>query len=329
MPTQNRRHFLTSLAAGLAVTGPGLVLAQDYPSKPVRMLVGFAPGGPTDILARIVGTALSKTLGQSVIVDNRPGVAGALAAQTLAKSEANGYTVMFMGDGQLTLMPQLTANAGYVTLRDIAVIRTMAGQSNVMLVNKASGITDLSSLIRKAKEKPGAISFGSAGNGTPSHLVGALLENAAGIEMLHVPYKGAGPAMTDFLGGRLDVMFVGMPVATQYAQNDRVSLLAVTGAHRVARLPTVPTFAELGIKGLGAETDVWWALGVPAGTPAPVRARLDAALKAAMEDPQLKQSFMTQGVDRLDADAAATVRRIQEDHARWAQLIKAGKITNE
>lgn len=329
MSAPNRRHFLATLAAGLSAGGHGLAFGQDFPTKPLRMLVGFAPGGPTDILARIVATAFSKALGQSIVVDNRPGAAGALAAQALAKSEANGYTVMFAGDGQLTLLPQLSANAGYVTQRDIAPVRTVAGQSNVLLVNKASGLKDLPALIRQAKARPGTISFGSAGNGTPSHLVGALLENAAGIELLHVPYKGAGPAMTDFLGGRLDLMFVGMPVATQYAQNDKLIPVAVTGAQRAARLPSVPTFTELGIKGLGEETDVWWAVAVPAATPAPVRARLDAALKTAMEDPQLKQSFVVQGVDRLDRDAAGTARRIETDHARWAQLIKAGKISNE
>ncbi|MGB3070773.1 MAG: tripartite tricarboxylate transporter substrate binding protein [Ottowia sp.] len=329
MPESNRRHFLGSLAASLSFGSHGLAFAQDYPAKPLRMLVGFAPGGPTDILARIVAAALAKTLGQSVVVDNRPGAAGALAAQVLAKSDANGYTVMFAGDGQLTLLPQLSANAGYVTQRDIAPVRTVAGQSNVLLVNKASGLTDLPTLIRQARSRPGKISFGSAGNGTPTHLVGALLENAAGIELLHVPYKGAGPAMTDFLGGRLDLMFVGMPVATQYVQNDKLALLAVTGAQRAVRLPSVPTFTELGIKGLGEETDVWWAVTVPAGTPAPVRARLDAALKTAMDDPQLRQAFTTQGVDRLDRDAAATLQRIDADHARWAQLIKAGKISNE
>lgn len=329
MNPQYRRHFLATLGAGLCSLVPGLALAQEFPHKPLRMLVGFAPGGPTDILARIVATALSKALGQSVLVDNRPGAAGALAAQTLAKSEADGYTVMFAGDGQLTLLPQLSANAGYRTLRDFATIRTVAGQSNVLLVNKATGLSDLQAVIRQAKARPGKISFGSAGNGTPSHLVGALLENAAGIELLHVPYRGAGPAMADFIGGRLDLMFVGMPVAVQHAQNDKFALLAVTGAKRSTRLPAVPTFTELGMKGLGEETDVWWAVAAPVATPAAIQARLDAALRQAMDDPMVKQAFVTQGVDRLDRDAAATARRIEGDQARWSELIKAGKVSNE
>lgn len=274
-------------------------------------------------------SAMSKTLGQNVVVDNQPGAGVALAAQALAKAEPDGYTVMYAGDGRLTLLPQLSVNAGYVTSRDIASIRTVAGQSNVLLVNTASGLTDLPALIRQAKARPGKISFGSAGNGTPSHLVGALLEDAASIELLQLPYRGAGPAMTDFLGGRLDLMFVGMPVAVQHAQNDKLAVLAVTGTQRSARLPSVPTFAELGIKGLGEGTDVWWALTAPAATPSPVRARLDAALRAAMDNTMLRQSFQTQGVDRLDRDAATTVRRIEGDQARWAQLIKAGKISNE
>lgn len=329
MHTLKRRHFLCTVAAALTASAPSLGLAQNFPSKPVRMLVGFAPGGPTDILARLVAASLSKTLGQSVVVDNRPGAAGALAVQTLAKADADGHTVMFAGDGQLTLLPQLSPTAGFVTQRDIAVIRTVAGQSNVLLANKALGANDLPALIRMAKAQPGKISFGSAGNGTPSHLVGSLFESATGVELLHVPYRGAGPAMTDFLGGRLDLMFVGMPVAVQQAQNDKLTVLAVTGGQRAARLPNAPTFAELSVKGLGDETDVWWALAAPAGVSVAVRARLDAALKTAMEDSQLKQAFATQGVDQLDRDATTTQQRIEADQRRWAQLIKAGKVSNE
>lgn len=322
-----RRRFVATTA--LAAAAPGFALAQEYPTKPVRMLVGFAPGGPTDILARLVATAMGKALGQSIIVDNRPGMGGALAAQALARAEPDGYTIMFAGDGQLTLMPQMQPRSGYDTLRDFAVLRTIAGQSNVLIANRSSGITDMASLLRLAKASPGRIAYGSAGNGTPTHLVGALFEDATGTSLMHVPYRGAGPAMTDFIGGRLDLMFVGMPVAQQYAQEGKFAVLAVTGRKRAARLPAVPTFTELGIKGLGDETDVWWAVAAPAATPANVRARLDAALRAAHGDAQLRQTFESQGVDLLDRDAAATAASIRGDAARWAKLLKAGKISAE
>ncbi|MFD0668791.1 Bug family tripartite tricarboxylate transporter substrate binding protein [Ramlibacter sp. MAHUQ-53] len=324
--TLRRRHLLGA-ASLLAV--PASTWAQDYPSRPVRLLVGFAPGGPTDLLARVVAVALGKALGQSVVVDNRAGAAGALAAQATAKADADGYTLLFAGDGQLTLLPQLLPAAGYSTQRDLAVVRTVAGQSNVLLAQRSAGITDMPSLLRAVRARPGKVSYGSAGNGTPSHLVGALFETATGTELLHVPYRGAGPAMGDFIGGRLDLMFVGMPVASQHAQDPKFVPLAVTGRRRSPRLPQVPTFAELGIAGLGDETDVWWALAAPAATPASVRARLDAALRAAMEDPQVRQAFETQGVELVDRDAAATQARIRADEARWAGLLKAGKVRPE
>ncbi len=326
MTLLRRRHILGA-ASLLAV--PASSWSQDYPSRPLRLLVGFAPGGPTDILARIVANALGQALGQAVVVDNRAGAAGALAAQVTAKVDPDGYTLLFAGDGQLTLLPQLLPNAGYVTQRDLAVVRTVAGQSNVLLAQRSADITDMPSLLRAARARPGKISYGSAGNGTPSHLVGALFESATQVDLLHVPYRGAGPAMGDFIGGRLDLMFVGMPVASQHAQNPKFVPLAVTGRHRSPRLPQVPTFAELGIVGLGDETDVWWALVGPATLPANVRARLDAALRAAIEDPRLRQAFETQGVDLVDRDSAGTLARIKSDEMRWAGLLKAGKIRPE
>ena len=173
------------------------LLAQGaYPNKPVRMLVGFAPGGPTDILARIVAVSLGKSLGQSVVVDNRAGAGGAIAAQALAKADPDGYTLLFAGDGQLTLLPQLNPRAGYESLRDLAMVRTVASQSNVLMARRSSGIVSVDALIRQAKAKPGKLSFGSAGNSTPTHLAGVLFEEATQTELLHIPYRGASAAMT-------------------------------------------------------------------------------------------------------------------------------------
>lgn len=321
-----RRTALSTLAA---LCAPLPSLASDFPTKPVRLLVGFAPGGPTDLLARIVASALGKALGQAVVVENRAGAGGAIAAQALAKADADGHTLMFAGDGQLTLLPQMSVNAGFSTQRDLAVIRTMAGQSNVLMVNRASGITDMASLLAQAKAKPGRISYGSAGNGTPTHLVGALFENATKTDLLHVPFRGAGPAMSEFLGGRLDLMFVGMPVASQHVSNPALATLAVTGRRRSQRLPQVPTFTELGIVGMEDETDVWWAVVAPAGTSAAVKARLDKAVRDALQDAQLRQSFEAQGVDIQDRDAAATLARIKADEARWAALLRSGKLRTE
>jgi tripartite-type tricarboxylate transporter receptor subunit TctC len=197
------------------------------------------------------------------------------------------------------------------------------------MANRSSGITDMASLLRIAKEQPGKLSFGSAGNGTPSHLVGAMFEDATGTRLLHAPYRGAGPAMADFLAGRLDLMFVGMPVALQNAQDKKLAVLATTGRRRSASLPDVPTFFELGIQGLGEDTDVWWAVAAPVATPSGIQARLDSALRATLQDPALRQSFDKQGVELLDRASAASVAQIKSDQARWARLLKAGKIRIE
>ena len=322
-----RRHFALGAAAALAL--PATAWSQAYPNKPVRMLVGFAPGGPTDILARIVAVSLGRSLGQSVVVDNRAGAGGAIAAQALAKADPDGYTLLFAGDGQLTLLPQLNPRAGYESLRDFAMVRTVASQSNVLMARRSSGIVSVDALIRQAKAKPGKLSFGSAGNSTPTHLAGVLFEEATQTELLHIPYRGASAAMTDFVGGRLDMIFVGMPVALQYAKDDRFAMLAVTGGQRAAALPQVPTFKEAGVGGLGNEIDVWWAVTAPVGTPPAILQRLDAATRAALDDPALRQSFEQQGVTLTNRDAATTARRVQEDHARWAALVKAGKISAE
>ncbi|MBU6256792.1 MAG: tripartite tricarboxylate transporter substrate binding protein [Burkholderiales bacterium] len=319
-----RRRF--GLSAGALLGAPALGLAKGYPTRPIRMLVGFAPGGPTDILARIVANALGKALDQSIVVDNRSGAGGAVAAQALANSAHDGYTILFAGDGQLTLLPQMSSSIRYVTDRDLAVIRSMAGQSNVLMSNRSTGITDLPSLLRIAKAHPGKLTFGSAGMGTPSHLVGAMFEEAAQVSLLHVPYRGAGPAMVDFMAGQLDLMFAGMPVAVAQAKDQRFAILAVTGRARSPRLPQVPTFAELGVSGLGEETDVWWALTAPAGLPPQVLSRLDAAARAAIADPQLRRAFDEQGIEIVDRDATASLARIHADEARWSRLMKAGKI---
>ncbi|MBL0421655.1 tripartite tricarboxylate transporter substrate binding protein [Ramlibacter sp. AW1] len=326
MSIRPTRRLLLGLVLSAFAAVPATATAQSYPAKPVKMMVGFAPGGPTDILARLVATAMSKSLGQNVIVENRAGAAGALAAQALAKAEPDGYTILFAGDGQLTLLPQLSPNAGYQTLQDMAPLRTVAGQSNVLMAHKSSGIVDMPSLLRQARATPRTVSYGSAGNGTPSHLVGALFESTAGIELLHVPYKGAGPAMTDLLGGTLKIMFVGMPVAVQNATREQLAPIAVTGNKRSPRLPQVPTFGELGFQGLGDEVDVWWAVTAPAGTPPQVRSRLDAAIQAALADATLRESFNAQGVELLDRDAQATRARIESDQARWGRLIQSGKV---
>ena len=317
------------VALACALIAPAAMSADAYPSRPVTLVVAFAPGGPTDVLARIVGLGLGKALGQPVVVENRPGGGGMLGTKDVARARADGYTVLFAGDTSLTVSPQLSRHAGYDAQKDFTPLRIVASQSNVLVANRSKGITSVADLIAQAKLKPGAITFGSAGVGTPSHLIGALFAGQAGIEMLHVPYKGAGPAMTDLLGGQIDTMFVGMPVALQNANRKELALLAVTGDTRLPALPNVPTFAEAGIPTLGANTAIWWGVMAPAGLPDSVRQRLDLAVQTAMNDPEVRTRLQAQGVDALNLDAAAMRTRLAQDHAKWAKVIQEQKISIE
>ena len=327
MTNRFRPAALLVSAAALLGTLSQTAAAAEYPTQPVRMVVGFAAGGPTDILARIVAKGLSQTLGQSVVVDNKAGAGGMLGTREVAKSKADGYTILFAGDAALTVQPQLIKSAGYDALKDFTPLRMVAAQSNVLVAHRSLGVKNLAELIAKAKATPNALNYGSAGAGSPSLLVGALFAKQTGTEILHVPYKGAGPAMTDLIGGQLNTMFVGMPVAKQQAQREELVMLAVTGDKRAAALPEVPTFQELGIQGLGSETAVWWSVMAPLNLAEPVRRKLDTAIKAALNDPEVKKGLNSQGVDLLNLDSSITTEWIVRDQKKWSQLIGEKNFT--
>lgn len=305
---------------------PGLAFAADFPTKTVTMVVAFAPGGPTDSLARAVAVGLSKALGQQVIIDNKAGAGGILGTKSASTAKPDGYTILFAGDAALSVQPQLTKSAGYNALKDFTSLRLIASQSNVLMANQSKGIPDVATLKARAKAQPDTITYGSAGNGSPSHLIGALFESQAGVNLLHVPYKGAAPALTDLMGGQVDLMFVGMPSAMQNISRKDLVMLAVTGDKRSSDLPNVPTFAELGIKELGSETAIWWGIVGPAGLPADVAAKLEAASATAMKDPQVTAALTKLGVDVVDKDAKTMVSWIERDTAKWAKLIKEKKV---
>ena len=304
-----------------------VMAADDFPQRPIKLVVAFAPGGPTDVLARVVAVGMSKALGQQVFVDNKAGAGGAIGTDAVAHAPADGYTLLFSGDGALTVLPQMQKSVRYDPEKDLAPIRLAVSQVNVLVANAADKFNNVNDVLAAAKKDPGKLTFGSAGNGTPSHLVGALLESNAGVDLTHVPYKGAGPATIDLLGGRLDIMFVGMPVALQNASRKETTILAVTGDKRAPALPNVPTFAESGVKGLGDDVLVWWAVMAPAGVPQSVQAKLSAAVHAALTAPESRKAFALQGVDVLDQSGATVSKWISRDHARWAELIKSKKVS--
>jgi tripartite-type tricarboxylate transporter receptor subunit TctC len=323
--------LLAGASAIAATFGTPLAQAQtqDYPTRPVKMLVGFAAGGPTDVLARIVANGLSRSLGQQVIVDNRPGVGGVIANKEIARAPADGYNLVFAGDATLTVQPQVVPSAGYDPVKDFTPLRLVASQTNVLVTNTGKSLPDVTALLAKARKSPGTMTYGSAGSGSPSHLIGALFTARTGTELIHVPYKGAAPAFTDLIGGQIDAMFVGMPVALQNGKRSELKLIAITGAKRSRDLPNVPTFEELGISGLGAETAVWWAVMAPPRLPVEVAQRLDQALQATLQDPEVRKNLAAQGVDILDLDSKTTSQWIQRDSARWAELIRSKKVSIE
>lgn len=325
----NRRTLGLALAALMALPAAALAQAQDYPTKPVRMVVAFAAGGPTDVLARVVAAGLAKSLGQQVIIENRPGAGGAIGTRQVAQAAADGYTLLFGGDAALTVLPQISRNAGYDGLRSFTPLRLVASQNNVLMASADREIPDVNTLVAKAKAKPGTISFGSAGNGSPSHLIGALFESQKGIDLMHVPYKGAAPAITDLIGGQVDLMFVGTPVALQNASRKELVPLAVTGAKRLPGLPDVPTFEEAGVSGLGADTAIWWSLMAPAKLPPAIAKKVDAAIQAALNDAEVKSGLAAQGVEVLNLDANTTAQWLERDRKKWGALIGSGRIAKD
>lgn len=319
-----KRSCLALAVAGL-LAAPTVAMAQDFPSKPVRMVVAFSAGGPTDVLARVVAKGMGAALGQQVIVDNKAGAGGMIGTREVAKASADGYTILFGGDAALTVQPQMSKTAGYDGVKDFTPLRLVATQTNVLVAHKSVGVSNVAELVAKAKSE--GISFGSAGVGTPAHLIGALFESQAGVNLLHVPYKGAAPAMTDLIGGQVNVMFVGMPVANQNKTRPELVLLAVTGDKRAPGMPDVPTFAEAGIKGLGGESAIWWSVMAPPGLPAQVKAKLDAALQAALNDPEVRNGLTQQGVEVLNLDSATTTQWLKRDTAKWGKLIQEKNIS--
>ncbi len=318
------------LGAVLAATlFPLAARADTWPERPLKVIVGFAPGGPTDTLARIFAGGLAGKVGAQVVVENKPGAGGLIGTQLVAKAQPDGYTLLFSGDGALTVVTQLNPNTGYDALKDLVPLRLVTGQVNVLVGNTGKGLKDMPALLMRAKAQPGALTFGSAGIGTPSHLLGALFESATGVTLSHVPYNGAEPAMTDLVGGTTDMMFVGMPVALRQAARKELAIIAVSGDQRATALPDTPTFAELGIKGLGGESGVWWALMAPAGLPSAIGEQLMKAARETLADAGVRKQYAAQGVDVLDRDGATTTRWIERDRERWAKLIAAGKVKGQ
>jgi tripartite-type tricarboxylate transporter receptor subunit TctC len=323
-----RRGFTLALAATVAAgsfTALPAAAQQAYPTKPITMVVPFSAGGTTDILARIVGDALRKELGQPILIDNRAGAGGNIGASLAAKAKPDGYT-LFMGTvGTHAINASLYKKLPFDPIKDFQPLTRVAMVPNLLVANPARPYKNVKELLAYAKANPGKVTFGSSGNGSSIHLSGELFNNLAKVDMIHVPYKGSAPAVTDLVGGQIDVMFDNMPSAIQHVRNGRLKALAVTTAKRSPELPDVPTIAEAGVPGYEATS--WFGLFTVAGTPAAELARLNAALAKVLADPEVKAKMVAQGAEPYSEKPEQFAAFIAKESAKWGQVVKAAGAT--
>ncbi len=313
------------ILALLAAMALGCALAQDFPAKPLKMIVPVPPGGTGDMVSRLMANAAAKDLNQTIVVDNRPGATGNIGTVAAVKSPADGYTVFLCSIGNCAVNASLYANPGFDLFRDVAPVIWLGSSINVLTVGPGTGIESVADLVAKAKTRP--INYASSGVGASNHLAGEMLKKMTGIPLLHVPYKGSGPAITDLLGGQVQVFFDNEPSILPFIKSNKVRALAVTGRQRSANLPDVPTMEELGFKGFVIEP--WYGIGAPAGTPPRALARLNEAFNSALRDPAVRNTLVQAGITPTGGSTAAMGQHIRAEHDKWAELIRAQKITAE
>ncbi|MFO1397174.1 MAG: tripartite tricarboxylate transporter substrate binding protein [Burkholderiales bacterium] len=316
-------HVLLTLGSLLfaAVTA-----AQPYPAKPLRLLVPFTPGGSQDVIGRLFAQKVGDALGQTIVVENKPGAGGLIATQETARAAPDGYTLFLSTGAQMAIEPALNAKAGYDPQKDFVHVIHLADAPLVLLATPSLPAATLKDLIALSKAKPGTINTASTGNGTYTHLTLELFKQASGADLTHVPYKGASPAFNDMLGGQVQTMFTTTASAQPYTSTNRLRALAVTGARRSPMMPDVPTFAEAGVP---LDVSVWIGITVPAGTPAPVVERLNAEFNKALAAPDVKARLAQLGVDPVGGSSADFTRYVKSDAERWAKIVKSANVKIE
>lgn len=327
MRTSFIRYHLGCLVGAMALIAcamPGLAAAQDsFPNKPIKVVVPYPAGASTDLLARIVGQSMSKSLGQPVIVENRPGAGGIIAAEYTARSDADGYTILMTSAGILTNNPSMYKKLPYDAVKDFAPICIAAQLPVVMVVNNKVPARNLQELLAMAKQQPGKLTYGSAGTGTSQHLAGELLKSMTKVDILHVPYKGGGPAMTDLLAGQISMMFVQTASALPQLRNGKVRAIAIGSPQRNPQMPDVPTIAESGVPGYNSDT--WYGYVAPAGVPQPVLAKLHAAITSALQEN--KDKLTNDGYVIAGGSPPQMASVIKSDTAKWGAIIRSAHIT--
>jgi tripartite-type tricarboxylate transporter receptor subunit TctC len=310
--------LVLGLAAALACAAPAS--AQDYPTKPVRMLVGFPPGGATDLVARILQPRLAEAFRQEIIVDNRPGANSVIAAELTAKAAPDGYTLHLATLAALTISPAIT-KVPYDPFRDFTPIARLVELQNIFVVLPKMSVHNMQELAAAARARPGALNFASSGAGSTGHLSGELFKSMAGIDMVHIPYKGGGPALADFFGGQVDIFVAIVSTVTPHVQSGKARALAVTGYKRAAALPDVPTVAESGFPGY--ESTNWYCLVGPSNLPRPIVDRWHRETVAVLEQPAIRQALLERGIDPAPSTPAELARYLRSESEKWARMAKA------
>jgi tripartite-type tricarboxylate transporter receptor subunit TctC len=316
-------RLVTLAALLLALLAPAA--AQDYPNRPVRLIIPFPPGGSNDVVGRLVANQLSEKLGHKVFVDNRGGAGGVLGTEAAAHAAPDGYTLLVVSIAH-AVNPALY-KLNYDPIKSFAPIAIMATGPNVLVVNPTLPVTSVKELLALVKEKPGAVEYASAGVGSFQHLGGELFKLTAGVNLLHVPYKGGGPAMQDVIAGHVKVMFSSLVQTTPFIQSGQLRPLGVGGAQRNPVLPEVPTIQEAGVPGYVA--DNWWGIVAPAGTPQPIIDRLYRDIQAAVKSPELTAAFAREGAAAVTMTTAEFGKYMEDEMAKWARVVKEGNIRGQ
>ena len=324
MNKTRRIHPAACVAVTIAVAACAVIAhAQTYPNKPVRLILPYTPGGGTDLIARPLAQKLSERLGQQVIVDNRGGANGNIGMELAAKAPPDGYTLVLALTAQLAMNPAVYAHLQYDPVRDFVPVILLGTAPYLLTVNAALPATSVAELIALAKSRPGQLAFASSGNGGIPHLAGESLKRMAGIDIVHVPYKGGGPAMTDLIGGQVQMNFAVIPVGMPFVRAGRLRALAVTSAQRFKSIPEVPALAET-LRGY--EISTWYGVLAPARTPARIVDTLNRAIAGALSDPDLKQSQLANGFEAIGGIPDALAAHIRNELVKWSKLIAASGV---
>jgi tripartite-type tricarboxylate transporter receptor subunit TctC len=320
--------WLGAAAVALALTGAlDRADAQTYPNRTITLVIPFAPGGSTSIVGRVIADKMSQLLGQSIVVDNRPGAGGTVGTKYVAKSDPDGYTLLLGYTGTLAIGPSLYKEVGYDPTRDFAPIGMIGNAPSALVVHPSFPAHTVAELIAYAKANPGKVNFGSAGVGSVNHITGEYFARSAGIQLVHIPYKGTGPALTDLLGGHIPMALAPIPATNPNVAAGLLRALAVTGKTRNSLMPNVPTLAESGLPGF--EASLYYGLVAPAGTPRPIIDKLNTELRAALASDEVRKQLAQDGTEITPGTPEDYADFIDKDEQKWAGLVKASGVEQE